>query len=228
MMEKLFKKKREKAAKGEPKKEEWNKAKEYKVKEKLKETEINYLRGLKGYITDQNIELRSASPEYLVATGEDRARLDKDIADAKNGLYKKAWRRMRTYWIKEQMWNKEDERKFREELEYTETTTIKTKGVRKDFLTRSEWNELKSVRAEIRKKEISKEKQTPNSQKWEDLDQEIKECEINIKEIEEKSATRLQTGLWPFDEEGGQRSRRQRRSYEDSAEDTDSDEDDDS
>lgn len=221
MMEKLFKKKREKA-KGEPKKEEWNKAKEYEVRRKIKEAEKDYLEGAKGKITDQKTESFLASPEYLASTGEDRARLDKEIHDAKNGLYKKAWRRLRTYWIKEKMWNEEDEKKFREQLEYTKETKIKE--VRKDFLTRLEWNELKSLREETRKKEVSLEKQTKDSPKWQELDQEITENKINIKELEDTSEARLQMGSWPFDEEGRQKGRRQRRSYEDSAADAASDE----
>lgn len=222
MMENMFGKEKEKRGKGKERKEEWNKAKEYDVRRKVKEMEQDYLITTEGYITDQKIESLLTSPEYTTATGEERTRLDTEITDARNGLYQKAWRRMRTHWIKERMWNQEDEKKFRTELGYTAETKIEQ--VRKDFLTRSEWNELKSIREEKRKKETSQEKQTKDSQKYNELDQEIKEAAINIKEILDKSISRFETGSWPFDEEGKQKSRRERRSYEDSVADTESDE----
>lgn len=221
MMEKMFRKKREKT-KGKEIKEDWNKAKEYAVKKNVKEMEQNYLLEIKNQITDEKIEHILASPEYQTSTGEDRIRLDKEIDVIRSGLYPKAWRRMRTHWIKEKMWNQEDEKKFRNELGYTPETKIE--DVRKDFLTRSEWNELKSLRGERRKKEASQEKQEKDSNKYKELDQDIKELSINIKEIMDKSEERLKNGAWPFDDEGKEKGRRQRRFYEDSVADTEDEE----
>ncbi|MEK6877820.1 MAG: hypothetical protein AABZ49_04305, partial [Thermoproteota archaeon] len=152
MMEALFKKKREKGtAKGEPKKEEWNKAKEYKVMQEVKKIEMEYLQ------KEMEAALKSVreSPKYLAATEEERKKLIKEKTKEYSGRkdYKKALTDSRKYWIAEGAWTIKDEEEFRGDRGIVFDPEAELSRLQY-MLTPQEYNELKSLQDKLDKKEI--------------------------------------------------------------------------
>lgn len=185
MMEKLFKKKREKSTKGEPKKEEWNKAKEYEVKQKVKKIEMQYIRDLKDQIVEQKAQGGKEPGEEYATITEERKQELRDGA-GKRG-YENVWRTLRVHWIQEETWDIIDEKEFRD--------IIHNDFKLRDLLTQEEYSSLRKLKKEETrlKKEI---KEDPNHEK-KGLDGDLRHTQEGIADIENRKKVRIDKMGWP-------------------------------
>ncbi|MEK9195545.1 MAG: hypothetical protein AAB975_04155, partial [Patescibacteria group bacterium] len=212
MMDIMFKKKREKAAKGEPKKEEWNKAKEYKVMQEVKKNEIAYIKGLKKVIIEQKAGGGMTPEEYLALT-EDRKKELRDTKGKKG--YENVWRTLRVHWIQEGAWMKDNEEEFRRIIEGKLTS--------RDFFTQEESNRFEKLRKEI--KRLEKEREDNPDDKKIEISLDRKQGEMA--DLENRRKIREDTMSWPEYKRGKKKGGASAEDFVVTEEETEEDEDED-
>ncbi len=186
MMDIMFKKKREKAAKGEPKKEEWNKAKEYEVMQKVKTMEIEYIETLKNAIIEQKAQGDMKPEDYAALTDARKEELKKDIGTRG---YRNVWRVLRGHWIQEGAWNIKNEKEFRDVIGGDNELQLR------DLVTEAERNQLKKAREEETK--IKKNIATADDEAQKELESNLVYVQQRIADIENRKKVRKDNMGWP-------------------------------
>lgn len=217
MMEKMFRKDREKTEKGGTKKEQPDRGKEEKTRKDVKAMTLEYLNkqdsqeniALKDkMIYESKLESLKDSDKYKKASPAERIILEGEVE--KKTHTKELWRDIRIDWVKEDIWNEVDEKSFFEKMGYDYDKGYDQTHVQ-DFLTEGEWDSLKRDKDDLSKKEATLLNTNTKPQTIENIKKAMPDLEEKIKKIENRAKSRFELHTWPpyYQEKGRSRRRRQ-------------------